>query len=98
MAIVSYIYNHQLRQMSSRPASAQSRHHCLILATQYVYLDYDTCLVAIMLRGPNVRGPQLRGSLIAERDMYSGAVPCMLVALEVSRHESDPYIHLHRPN
>lgn len=51
VAVVSYVYDHHERQLSSRLVHMQHEHHEITVASQHIHLDHDNCLETVVLRG-----------------------------------------------
>ena len=51
VANLSYVYDHQLRDLAERITAAQHAHHDLVIATTHVHLDHQYCLESTFLRG-----------------------------------------------
>jgi CopG family nickel-responsive transcriptional regulator len=45
------VYDHHKRNLTDRLTRAQHNSHQLILASQHVHLDHDTCLEIVVVRG-----------------------------------------------
>ncbi|MGN7612767.1 nickel-responsive transcriptional regulator NikR [Magnetococcales bacterium HHB-1] len=48
---LTYIYDHERRELSSRLTRTQHHHHAISLATLHVHLNHDACLEANILKG-----------------------------------------------
>jgi len=94
VATLSYVYNHHERQLASRLASHQHAHHGLSLATLHVHLDHDHCLETMALRGPVPAVRAFGEALIAERGVRHGHLHLVPVALEISRVNGAPHVHV----
>lgn len=58
VATLSYVYDHERRDLNRRLTDAHHHRHDLSVATLHVHLDHDTCLEVTVLTGPlnDVRG------------------------------------------
>lgn len=52
LATLSYIYEHETRELARRLTSAQHRHHDLSISTLHVHVDQGDCLEVTVLKGP----------------------------------------------
>lgn len=51
LAILSYLFDHERRDLSRRLTHTHHDHHVLNLSTLHLHLDRDTCLEVAVLRG-----------------------------------------------
>ncbi len=51
-ATLSYVYDHETRDLARRLTHAQHTHHDLSIASLHVHLDPERCLEVSVLRGP----------------------------------------------
>src|SRR6185437_3680357 len=49
---LSYVYNHNERQLASRLIGMQHDHHDLTVSTLHAHLDHENCIETVILRGP----------------------------------------------
>ncbi|MBT3360281.1 MAG: nickel-responsive transcriptional regulator NikR [Rhodospirillales bacterium] len=69
---LTYIFDHQERELSRRLTQSQHDHHDLSLSTLHVHLDHDTCLEAMILRGPTEDVRNFSNAVIAQRGVRHG--------------------------
>lgn len=50
-AVLSYVYEHEKRDLASRIVSTQHHHHDLSVATLHVHINHDDCLEIAVLKG-----------------------------------------------
>lgn len=96
VATLTYVYDHDARDLSRRLASHFHNNHDKTLASLHVHLDHDNCLEVAVLKGDVRRVQQLADGVIAERGVRYGTLAVMPVA-EGGRHrhaEDEPY-HTH---
>ena len=62
VACLSYVYNHDQRDLSRRLAKSQHENHDLVLSTLHVHLDHENCLEIAVLEGHTGRRARLRRS------------------------------------
>ena len=49
--IISIVFDHHKRELSSKLTSIQHDFHKLIISTQHIHLDHDNCLEIIVVKG-----------------------------------------------
>jgi CopG family nickel-responsive transcriptional regulator len=98
---LTYVYNHNERDLAARLNRQQHSHHDLVLSTIHTHLDHDHCLETMLLRGPTARIRQFADSVMAESGVHHGGLHLVPVALETrtGHHhgESAQVQHLHTP-
>ena len=52
VATLSYVYDHETRELARRITHVQHAHHALSVASLHVHLDHETCLEVAVLKGP----------------------------------------------
>ncbi|MGB0697297.1 MAG: nickel-responsive transcriptional regulator NikR [Rhodospirillaceae bacterium] len=52
IAALTYVYDHQKRQLAARLVKDHHHRHDLSLSTLHVHIDHDNCLETVILRGP----------------------------------------------
>jgi len=74
VAVVSLVYDHHQRQLSSRLMGQQHEGHKYVVATLHVHLGPHHCLEVIVLRGPAAEIRKLGSSLIAVKGVLHGDI------------------------
>jgi CopG family nickel-responsive transcriptional regulator len=95
VASLSYVYNHEARELAERLAARQHAHHDLTVAAMHVHLDHEDCLETLVLQGPTPTVRDFAATLIAEPGVRHGAVN--LVGVERAHrhsHGADSHVHL----
>lgn len=87
VASLSYVYDHQRRDLAERLTALQHAHHDLTVATMHVHLDHDHCLETVILRGAATAVRSFADALIAERGVRHGKLNLVAVDIETSAHE-----------
>lgn len=99
VAILTYVYDHEMRELSRRLTGSHHRHHDLGLATLHVHLDHDQCLEVAVLRGSADAIKQFAQTIIAERGVRHGQMAFVPVNVTLDTHahdeEHEPHPHLH---
>lgn len=98
VATLSYVYDHERRDLNRRLTDAHHHRHDLSVATVHVHLDHGTCLEVGVLKGPlaDVRG--LADAVTNERGVRHGHLYVLPARIERDRHdhgEGPPRDHEH---
>jgi CopG family transcriptional regulator, nickel-responsive regulator len=94
VASLSYVYNHESRELAERLAAAQHARHDLTVATMHVHLDHEDCLETVALQGPTSAVRAFAAQLTAEPGVRHGALN--LVGVErAHRHSHGGEAHVH---
>lgn len=92
VAIVSYAYDHEARQLSQRLTRQQHDHTSLVISTMHVHVDSARCAEAVVMRGDSGDVHRVAEALIAETGIEHGAVNFIPLsegdAPHAPRHES----------
>lgn len=94
---LSYVYNHEERELASRLTRAQHQHHDLAVATLHIHLDHANCMETVVLRGPVERVRGFADAVIAQPGVRHGALSILPVRIREQSHEhgNDAGPHLH---
>ncbi len=95
-ATLSYVYDHEKRELARRLTQVQHGHHDLAVASMHVHLDHDTCLEVAVLRGPAGALRRLADSVVTQRGVRHGHLQ-VLPAGEAADH-THPHPHLRDPS
>ncbi|MCS0495503.1 nickel-responsive transcriptional regulator NikR [Ancylobacter sp. MQZ15Z-1] len=71
-ATLSYVYDHEKRDLSRRLARVQHGHHHLAVASLHVHLDHETCLEVAVLHGPADAVRSLADEVVTQRGVRYG--------------------------
>lgn len=74
VAVVSYVFNHEKRQLSQRLTNHQHDHLPVVISTMHVHIDTERCAEAVVLRGRTSEVRHMAESLVAETGIEHGAV------------------------
>lgn len=74
VAVLSYIFDHHERQLSSRLTDLQHDHHDLAIATLHAHISHEDCVEAVILRGTTGEVRDFAQSVIAETGVRHGHV------------------------
>ena len=100
-ATLSYVFNHQTRELPKRLTGAHHEHHHLHVATMHVHLDHENCLEVSILRGKAGAVRDFANGVIAERGVTHGQVSFIPVTLATQAlprgEEAGARKHVHTP-
>ncbi|HTO63196.1 MAG TPA: nickel-responsive transcriptional regulator NikR [Bradyrhizobium sp.] len=74
VATLSYVYDHEARELPKRLTRDFHDHHDLAQATLHVHLDHDSCLEVTVLKGRSSDVKAFADHVIAERGVRHGHV------------------------
>ncbi|WP_424813118.1 nickel-responsive transcriptional regulator NikR [Roseococcus sp. YIM B11640] len=72
VAALSYVYEHETRDLARRLTTAQHDHHDLTVATLHVHLDHAECLEVAVLKGPVAAVREFGDSMVTQRGVRLG--------------------------
>ena len=72
VAALSYVYEHETRDLARRLTTAQHHHHDLSVATLHVHLDDEECLEVAILKGTVSEVQAFGDSLVTQRGVRLG--------------------------
>lgn len=71
-AVLSYVYEHEKRDLASRIVATQHQHHDLSVATLHVHISHDDCLEIAVLKGKMGDVQHFADDVIAQRGVRHG--------------------------
>lgn len=74
VAVLSYVFDHHERQLSSRLTSMQHDHHDLAVATLHAHITHADCIETVILRGAPQAVQAFAQGVIAETGVRHGHV------------------------
>jgi len=102
IACLSYIYNHNERDLSRRLVQASHAHHDLTHSTLHLHLDHENCMEVSILRGATASVRRFADAIMAETGVRHGALNAVPVEVRVTdshhHHDDDdghPHPHPH---
>jgi CopG family transcriptional regulator, nickel-responsive regulator len=95
VATLSYVFNHDTRELAKRLTDAHHEHHDHQVATMHVHLDHDNCLEVAVLRGEAAKVREFARTIIAERGVTHGHVNFVPVSTDVATHAHGSASHRH---
>jgi CopG family nickel-responsive transcriptional regulator len=90
VATLTYVYDHNTRELSQRLVAAQHDHHDLGIATTHVHFDHESCLEVAILRGPIDEVQHLADQLTAQRGVRHAALHIVPLKMSSSAHSHGP--------
>ena len=66
------VYDHHKRNIDNEINEVQHQYHHLILSSQHVHLDHETCLETIVVKGKASELTKLADQIIALKGVYHG--------------------------
>lgn len=76
-AVLSYVYEHEKRDLASRIVSTQHHHHDLSVATLHVHINHDDCLEIAVLKGDMGDVQHFADDVISQRGVRHGHLQCL---------------------
>lgn len=76
-AVLSYVYEHEKRDLASRIVATQHHHHDLSVATLHVHISHDDCLEIAVLKGKMGDVQHFADDVIAQRGVRHGHLQCL---------------------
>ncbi len=76
-AVLSYVYEHEKRDLASRIVATQHHHHDLSVATLHVHISHDDCLEIAVLKGKMGEVQHFADDVIAQRGVRHGHLQCL---------------------
>lgn len=97
IATLSYVYDHDTRDLGRRLTQAQHAHHDLQVSTLHVHLDHESCLEVSVLRGPTREVRSLADETISQRGVRHGHLHLIPAERHTRRHRHGigPHDHEH---
>lgn len=74
VGILSYAYDHEVRDMAQRLNSRHHDHHDLSVAALHVHIDKTRCLEVSVLRGKADQVRSFASEITAQRAVYHGSL------------------------
>jgi CopG family nickel-responsive transcriptional regulator len=91
VATLSYVYDHETRDLARRLTDRQHDHHDLSVATLHVHLDRHECLEVSVLRGPSGAVRRFADGVVSQRGVRHGHLHLL-----PDTEPAAPHNHSHR--
>lgn len=85
--MLSYVYEHEKRDLASRLVSTQHHHHDLSVATLHVHINHDDCLEIAVLKGDMGDVQHFADDVIAQRGVRHGHLQGLPTEKESPTHK-----------
>lgn len=95
VGVLSYVYDHEARDLARRLTSSFHHHHDLTVASMHVHLDPDNCLEIGILKGPMGKVQHFAHHIIAERSVRHGHLHLVPATTEKKTGGSSAHAHDH---
>lgn len=76
-AVLTYVYEHEKRELASRLVATQYHHHDLSVATLHVHISHEECLEIAVLKGQRGEIEHFADEVIAQRGVRHGHLQCL---------------------
>lgn len=99
VAVLSYVYDHNMRDLAGRLIRHHHDHHVFSVTTNHVHLDHDTCLETAILRGPVSALQDYADGVLGQRGVMHGNLFLIPVETQATQHDhghaTAAHVHLH---
>ncbi len=99
IGVLSYVFDHHLRDLSRRLMAHHHAHHALGICSSHVHLDHDTCLETAILRGPAQALRAYADGVLGQRGVIHGNLSLIPVEAQLETHDhgqgDGDHTHLH---
>jgi CopG family transcriptional regulator, nickel-responsive regulator len=90
-AALSYVYDHETRDLARRLTETQHHHHDLSVSTLHVHISHQDCLEVAILKGPIDMVRAVADGVTTQRGVRFGHVH--IVPIEPAGHHSHSHAH-----
>jgi CopG family transcriptional regulator, nickel-responsive regulator len=98
VAALTYVYDHDMRELSKRLCDTGHDHHDLVVTTLHMHLNHESCMEVAILKGKTAEVRHYAGHLTAERGVRHGRLVTVPVDTpsDSHAHEGDEgHAHSH---
>ncbi|MDR3368135.1 nickel-responsive transcriptional regulator NikR [Rhodoferax sp.] len=88
VAILSYVFDHHARQLSTRLTDMQHDHQDLAIATMHAHISHEDCVETVILRGATAEVKNFAQTVIAETGVRHGQVQLIPVGAKTRKNHS----------
>jgi CopG family nickel-responsive transcriptional regulator len=98
VACLSYVFNHEERELVRRLTHTLHGHHDLARSTMHVHLDHEDCMEITVLEGPVASVTALAEAVTSETGVRHGQLNLVPVATDAghAHPHADAHGHRHR--
>lgn len=93
MATLTYVFEHETRDLARRLTLAQHDHHDLSVSTLHVHVDHRDCLEVMVLKGTVDQVRAFADALVTQRGVRHGSLH--LIPVDASEGHGHPHLHGH---
>ncbi len=90
---MTYVYNHQERELAAKLAQALHDNHNIAVSTLRVPLDHNHCMETVMLNGDTEKVRTFCNEIIARPGIRHGKAYLVPVEVEHYHHEGKSHVH-----
>ncbi|EPJ49228.1 MAG: hypothetical protein OFPII_02080 [Osedax symbiont Rs1] len=90
---LTYIYNHQERELASKLAQTQHDNHNIVVSSVKVALDHNHCMETVMLNGATQKVREFCNTIIAKPGIRHGKAYLVPVEVKHSHHDGKAHVH-----
>jgi len=93
LAALSYVYDHETRELSRRLTHVQHAHHEMTVASVHVHLDSSSCLEVAILKGEAHAVEEFAASVTTQRGVRYGNLHLIPAPIDEGRpHRHSPRV------
>lgn len=92
IATLTYVYEHETRDLARRLTTAQHHHHDLSVSTLHVHMDHEDCLEVTVLKGTVAEVKAFADGVVTQRGVRFGnlhVIPARPAAAHLHPHDND---------
>ncbi|QCK88396.1 nickel-responsive transcriptional regulator NikR [Phreatobacter aquaticus] len=93
MATLTFVFEHETRDLARRLTLAQHDHHELSVSTLHVHVDHRDCLEVMVLRGTVYQVKAFADAVITQRGVRHGSLH--LIPIDSGEGHGHPHLHGH---
>lgn len=82
IATLSYVFEHNTRDLARRLTHAQHNHHEISVSTLHIHLNHDDCLEVMILRGGMAKVRSFADAVISQRGVRHGYLHVVPLVIE----------------
>jgi CopG family transcriptional regulator, nickel-responsive regulator len=90
VATLTYVYEHDKRQLAKRIVDVQHDAHDVMVTTLHVHLDHDNCLEVAVMRGDRNVVRAVADGVMAERGVRHGHLHMVPASISGAKHPHGP--------
>lgn len=84
---LTYVFNHEERELARRLTTVQHEHHDLAVSTLHVHLDHDNCLETVVVQGPTHQVRAFADEVMARPGVRHGELYLIPVDIKDAAHK-----------